>query len=248
MERTTNLYKWIILGYISIFLISLYLLLQFLLTTLFVLVYKIKVNHVDKFRIKGYQLELDGTNMNIWQLPEFYLALILSSLIVIALVYKILIRQKAAVPFNYLGLTRIDKKNRIWLFHSLTFSFICYSFWHLTGSNTGLIRIPESFLELILVIIGAVVFAPFAEEIIFRGYILTKMNELLNKNLSWISILVTSMLFALIHFQFSFANLTILFVVGLFLSIIKLKTKNLWFPILFHSIGNLVTLVLYYFL
>ena len=248
MEQKTNPFKWITLGYIFLFIISLYLLLQFLFTAFFVFIYEVKVNHVDKVKLKGYQLELDEMRMNIWQLPEFYIAVILSSLIVIVLVYMILKRQKNANPSKYLGLTTIKKKNRVWLSYSLIFGFICYSFWYLTGSSNGLIRIPESNLELILSLIGATLFAPFAEEVIFRGYLLTKMNELLDEELSWISILVTSMLFALIHFQFSFTNLIFLFVVGVFLAIMKLRTKNLWFPILFHSTGNLVTLVLYYFL
>jgi len=248
MEQKNIITKWISLGYISFFIISIYLLLQFLFTALLVFYYEIHFNHVDRVRIKGYKLELDGVRMNIWQLPEFYLAMILSAFLVFVLVHFILKRQKISHPNKYLGFHQIGRNHLLWLLYSAAFALFCYTFWYIIGLNSGLIRLPNSTYELLMVFFGAVVCAPVIEEVIFRGLILKKMNELLDNELRWISVIVTAFLFAIIHFQFSIPNLAFLFTVGVFLAIMKLKTENLWFPIIFHSVGNLITLILFYIL
>jgi uncharacterized protein len=87
---------------------------------------------------------------------------------------------------------------------------------------------------------GILLFAivAFAEEIIFRGYLLNNLLESFNK---WIAITISSAVFALGHI--TNPNITILsvaniFIAGILLGINYIYTKNLWFGIFLHFAWN----------
>jgi membrane protease YdiL (CAAX protease family) len=77
------------------------------------------------------------------------------------------------------------------------------------------------------------------EEALFRGYVLRNLMLSFNK---YIALIVTSLLFALLHLVnpniniFSFFNL---FLAGILLGTSYIFTKNLWFPIALHFSWNL---------
>jgi membrane protease YdiL (CAAX protease family) len=79
--------------------------------------------------------------------------------------------------------------------------------------------------------------APIAEEILFRGILLKGLIDRVSS--AW-SILLSSILFAAIHFS---ANDTLtLFVVAVGYSILTIKAGSIWPAILAHIINNSVTL------
>lgn len=79
--------------------------------------------------------------------------------------------------------------------------------------------------------------APMAEEILFRGILL---KGLVDKVSPLWAILITSILFAAIHFS---PNDTLtLFVVAVGYSVLTLKARSIWPAILSHVINNSVTL------
>ena len=79
--------------------------------------------------------------------------------------------------------------------------------------------------------------APIAEEILFRGIILKGLVDKLSP--LW-AILLSSILFAAIHFS---ANDTLtLFIVAVGYSMLTLKARSIWPAILAHVINNSVTL------
>ena len=83
-----------------------------------------------------------------------------------------------------------------------------------------------SFLVLIL--------AVFAEELVFRGYILGNLMESGNR---WYALLVSAILFALAHISNTSINgvaMVNLVLAGVLLGLNYIYTKNLWFGILFH--------------
>lgn len=80
--------------------------------------------------------------------------------------------------------------------------------------------------------IVAVFLAPLAEEFIFRGFLFTKFQV---KTSVWTSMILTSILFAAIHFSIS--SITT-FIFSICLCIIFYKTKNLAIPILLHVLNN----------
>ena len=81
------------------------------------------------------------------------------------------------------------------------------------------------------------------EELLFRG-VLQKILIRWTKN-TFAGVLITSLAFALLHFQF----LSVLprFVLGMILGYLFVWTRSLWMPILAHFINNALA-VLYYYL
>lgn len=84
-------------------------------------------------------------------------------------------------------------------------------------------------------IITAVLFAPVFEEFIFRGLVLESM---LRRHRRLISVIVSSMLFAIVHFQPSVMFSA--FVSGLVLGTIYLHTNSIFSTIFLHSINNAI--------
>ena len=84
-------------------------------------------------------------------------------------------------------------------------------------------------------IITAVVFAPVFEEFIFRGVILESM---LRRHRRSFSVVVTSLLFAIVHFEPSVMFTA--FVSGLVLGTVYLHTSSIFSTIILHSINNAI--------
>lgn len=82
--------------------------------------------------------------------------------------------------------------------------------------------------------ISAVVIAPVLEELVFRYYI---FGGLLKSYSLRISVVTSSLLFALIHFD-SPKNIVPAFALGIISSLIYFKTKRIDYSILFHFISN----------
>ena len=115
--------------------------------------------------------------------------------------------------------------------YCLSFIFPTYVVTHINVSqfNDG--------ISLFLWAIIAVVMAPIAEELLYRGLILHKWS--IKWNMKW-GIWASSLLFALCHFRFDVITLVLL---GAFWSILYIKTANLLAPILSHAIYNSVVVL-----
>ncbi|NCO10335.1 CPBP family intramembrane metalloprotease [Candidatus Saccharibacteria bacterium] len=87
--------------------------------------------------------------------------------------------------------------------------------------------------EYFLAFISLVIVAPVAEEILFRGYLLGKLRK---RAPLWLAILLTSLLFAVVHFAW---NVGIdVFVLSIVLCVLRVVTGSLWAPIVLHMIKN----------
>ncbi len=81
-------------------------------------------------------------------------------------------------------------------------------------------------------------FVAFAEEIVFRGYLLNNLMQSMNK---WVALAITAVVFAAMHLGnpgmgiFSFFEILI---AGIMLGVNYIYTKNLWFGILLHFVWN----------
>lgn len=94
--------------------------------------------------------------------------------------------------------------------------------------------------EYILAFITLVIIAPFAEEVLFRGYLLGKLKKHVP---IWAAILITSALFAVAHGAW---NVGIdVFVLSIVLCLLRVVSGSLWPSILLHMIKNGVA---FYFL
>lgn len=88
----------------------------------------------------------------------------------------------------------------------------------------------------------AVILAPISEELLFRAFI---YRALKNYMPSLLSAIITSLMFALMHFNL--LSFLPLFLLGFWLSRTYEKSGNIWVPILLHALFNgntLVTLML----
>lgn len=94
--------------------------------------------------------------------------------------------------------------------------------------------------QFLLAFITLVVLAPLAEEILFRGYLYGKLRRYASV---WLSVLVTSGLFAVAHGQW---NVGIdVFALSLVLCTLREVTGSIWAGVLLHSLKNAVA---FYFL
>ena len=105
-------------------------------------------------------------------------------------------------------------------------------------------------IELFVAFITLVIMAPFAEELLFRGYFLGRMKERTGK---WAALIVTSVVFGLMHLpgftdsglvlQWSAAADT--FAMGLIAGSLRLLSGSIWAGVLLHATKNAIA---YYFL
>lgn len=87
----------------------------------------------------------------------------------------------------------------------------------------------------------------FMEEILFRGFLLTRISSLFkNKNIGIITgILITSAAFGFSHLYQGWSGVISTGSIAVFLGIIFIKSRwNLWYPILTHGFVNMTSLTL----
>lgn len=116
--------------------------------------------------------------------------------------------------------------------------FLIYLFPNFIDNNMPEI-IKEQFKTIalsspLLTLLAVGIFAPIAEEILFRGAIYNLLKDNIGK---YVALFVSTILFALIHLNIYQASYTLF--IGLFLGIILMKTGSLWLPIIFHIVYNL---------
>lgn len=106
-----------------------------------------------------------------------------------------------------------------------------------------------------LMIIAVVIIAPIYEELIFRGVILGVLTHrqrsqknhqaILNSTSQHIrASLISSFLFALVHFQYDFYGLTLIFIIALLFCYIKIR-YGLLLAMLLHILNNGIAMFLY---
>ncbi len=95
--------------------------------------------------------------------------------------------------------------------------------------------------ELIMTFFSLVILVPLAEEIMFRGFLLT---SLLAKYKYWTSAIITSLIFGIAHLQFG-SNAPLLwaaaldtFILSLFLCYFRYTLKSIWPAVMLHAIKN----------
>ncbi len=109
-----------------------------------------------------------------------------------------------------------------------TLTFIDYD----QAQDTGFAGISTP-LEYGLAFFILVIVAPFAEEVLFRGYLFGKLRKYAPL---WVSILVTSLLFAIVHFQWNVG--VDVFALSIVLCLLRVVSGSLWPSILLHTLKN----------
>jgi membrane protease YdiL (CAAX protease family) len=105
-------------------------------------------------------------------------------------------------------------------------------------------------IEYVVAFMTLVVFAPVAEEILFRGYFQGRLSDKIGK---WLGVLIVAIVFGLMHLvAFSEAGLVLqwgaaadTFAMGLVAGLLRILTGSIWAGVLLHAIKNAIA---YYFL
>ena len=111
-------------------------------------------------------------------------------------------------------------------------------FEEMLGLINGLAMGEISGWNLLFLFISICIFAPIWEELFFRGILLRRFA------MKWkvtTSIVVSSFIFGLMHIGGS--SMLHAFLFGCFLAYVYLKAKNIWVPIILHSVSNFLSFV-----
>lgn len=98
-------------------------------------------------------------------------------------------------------------------------------------------EVPTEFTSALIGLITASILAPIAEELLFRGVLLTRMKRKIGVTAA---VLLSSALFGMTHLSVSMLHAGIF---GICMCILYLKTKNILVPIVFHMIYNFLLTV-----
>lgn len=101
--------------------------------------------------------------------------------------------------------------------------------------------LPDTPTGIVLTALIVVVLAPLAEEIVFRGVLMTAISD--RWGLFW-GITVSSAVFASMHVVV--VTMLPIFVLAVALSLVFVRTKSLWPPVIAHSVFNAVGLAAAY--
>jgi len=92
--------------------------------------------------------------------------------------------------------------------------------------------------------------AAFFEEVLFRGFLITNIEQILgNRKGSWIAgLLISSFIFALVHGYQGISGVILTGIAAIFFGLIFLfHGRNLWIPIIAHGLTDTSAAVLVYF-
>ncbi|MEH2467303.1 CPBP family intramembrane glutamic endopeptidase [Nostoc sp.] len=120
-------------------------------------------------------------------------------------------------------------------------SLINQQLWQGQGGSNPLLQLAlesRDGVALGIFFFTAAIAAPFFEEILFRGFLLPSLTRYLPV---WGSILLSSLLFAIAHLSLS--EILPLTALGIVLGVVYTRSRNLFAPMLLHSLWNSGTLL-----
>ncbi len=188
--------------------------------------------------------------LNVLQLAEslaldgFVLALstFATAIICVGLILIIIKLRKGATIAEYLALSPITGKTLLGLM-ALTAGFVLLS----DGLTYFLGRpvIPQVMVEIYKTSVWPPIFwaalilaAPAFEETFFRGFLLEGFRQSRIGNAG--ALCLTSLAWTSIHLQYGLYELAIIFVGGILLGIVRIKTGSLWSCLFMHAFWNLI--------
>lgn len=151
------------------------------------------------------------------------------------------IRLRPSITFSeYLGLRRISLKTFM-LWHLILFVFLVLSELLMKTfhqSDQFMVRAFSSTAHFVPLFLAVVVVGPLFEELLFRGFMIPGIA--LSQLGPVGAVLITSGIWAVIHLQYNFFFMGIIFGFGLLLGYAQLQTRSIYVPIAMHSFNNLI--------
>src|SRR5205807_635140 len=153
--------------------------------------------------------------------------------------------RKGISVFDYLGLKRMPTKQLVrWCIALLALGALSDGLSTLLGRPI----VPEVIVESYktawfppLFWFAIIVLAPLNEEIFFRGFLFVGLSRSRMGRRG--AILLTSLLWSVVHFQYDWYGVASIFASGLLLGYARMKTNSIIPTILMHSLMNLVATI-----
>lgn len=123
----------------------------------------------------------------------------------------------------------------------------------LTGTTidySGFASLQGNLGQLLFILAVSWILAALGEEIAFRGYLQTRLGDLFGHSSVgiWLSVVISSLLFGLIHTEQGVIGMVVTTIDALFYSWLKRKfDNNLWVSILAHGFYNSIGMIVFYF-
>lgn len=86
-----------------------------------------------------------------------------------------------------------------------------------------------------------IIAAPFLEELFFRGFLFDGLRT--SRMGSTGAIIITSLLWAIIHLQYDMLEIGYIFFMGLILGVARIKTRSLYIPFAMHVLNNFLATI-----
>jgi membrane protease YdiL (CAAX protease family) len=148
--------------------------------------------------------------------------------------------KKEKIGFKDLGFSKEHKISQVLMGFTLGIVFVLIYVSILIAMGEVLFEYnPLSMNVFYSLCMGFIIFGgvAFAEEIIYRGYI----QYILGKKNKYVGLIITAIVFALSHLlnaNYSLMSLIYLTIGGVMLGLMRMKTRNIWFPLGFHIAWN----------
>lgn len=179
------------------------------------------------------------------QMLSFCLFGLLVSTLIIWINYK---KEKLSFGLSYKNLKYVIWTPLIYLITIILLSFISLLNQYLLSNFFDIEIKPQDILEkfkelensieIIIFVFGSTIIAPIYEELLFRGIFFPKLLQ--KTNLFW-AIVLSSLVFAILHFHIS--ALLPLFILSIILSFTYLYTSTIWACISLHALFNLISII-----
>ena len=173
------------------------------------------------------------------------LSICASAIVSISLIVLFIYLRKGASISEYLGLSPISGKALLILF------VICVGLISIWDSMTLILErplIPQIMVDAYtscqwpMIFWIAIVFAaPVFEEIFFRGFLFEGFRKSRIGDLG--TVIITALTWAIIHTQYGYYEMSFIFLLGILLGVVRIKTGSIWGCLFIHALNNLVATI-----
>lgn len=176
-------------------------------------------------------------------------ATIASAVVCSGLIFIIVKVRRGASFTEYLALKSLSSKSIIAML-AITIVFIGLSslanlFLERPADSDFITSAYSTVTSVPLFWIAIVVFGPVFEELFIRGFLFIGFMK---SRLGPVgAVILTTLVWALLHVQYGFYEITIIFILGLILGIVRYKTGSLWAPVIIHALNNFLAVLLVHF-
>ncbi|MFH1878019.1 MAG: CPBP family intramembrane glutamic endopeptidase [Candidatus Omnitrophota bacterium] len=179
----------------------------------------------------------------------YYLTVYLSSILLkcVCLIYLKVLIVSRRISFSGTVLARGDTKG-IWRVWMPLYLCVCLILNAMGRANPLVPDIPFNsvfpealFVGNAVIIFSVLVIAPFAEEILFRGFLFPALNKYAG---TFPSVVITSALFTLAHYPMikeDYTYMLTIFFLGILITYAKAKTGSTWIAIVMHFFYNFIS-------